>query len=106
MENKLGEEKNQSSDIENDQLLMGDDQMKEVNIISIFKQRKKVETDELIEEDTYNKMKTMLTCPICMEIFKDPVYIKACSHRFCKVCIEKAIRTCGKKCCPTCRRDI
>lgn len=51
-------------------------------------------------------MKSMLSCPICLDIFKDPVYVKVCSHRFCKDCIEKAIRQGKKKNCPTCRKNI
>lgn len=102
----MNKEEGANSDNEGDQLLIGEEQMKEVNIISIFKPRTKLESEDEVEEDTINKLKIMLTCPICMEILQDPVYIKACSHRFCKICIEKAIRMCGKKCCPTCRKQI
>lgn len=59
----------------------------------VFPKREKIiENTELADEETFEKIKTLLTCPICMEIFRDPVYIKDCSHRFCKSCIEKSIR--------------
>ena len=57
----------------------------------------------------------MLTCPICLDIFRVPMYIKGCSHRFCKDCIEKALRQVlsslyfkqtENKACPTCRKQI
>lgn len=61
--------------------------------LAVFPKRlKPLQNNDLADEETFEKIKKMLTCPICMEIFKDPVYIKDCSHRFCKQCIEKSIR--------------
>lgn len=61
--------------------------------LGVFPKRIKPKQNfEIVDEETFEKIKKMLTCPICMEIFKDPVYIKDCSHRFCKSCIEKSIR--------------
>ncbi|XP_028261055.1 tripartite motif-containing protein 35-like [Parambassis ranga] len=44
-----------------------------------------------------------LSCPICHDIFKDPVVL-SCSHSFCKTCLHKWWR--GKKVlnCPCCKR--
>lgn len=61
--------------------------------LALFPKRMKIaQNSALADGETFEKIKKMLTCPICMEIFKDPVYIKDCSHRFCKSCIEKSIR--------------
>ncbi|XP_053171586.1 zinc-binding protein A33-like [Scomber japonicus] len=42
-----------------------------------------------------------LSCPICTEIFTDPVVL-TCSHSFCKVCLQSWWRQ--KKECPLCKR--
>ncbi|RMD42552.1 hypothetical protein DV735_g2622, partial [Chaetothyriales sp. CBS 134920] len=39
-------------------------------------------------------------CPVCMEVMNAPV-ITACSHSFCRACIERVIATQAK--CPMCR---
>ncbi len=44
-----------------------------------------------------------LSCPVCHEIFKDPVVL-SCSHSFCKECIQKFWRTTKTQECPLCRR--
>lgn len=54
-----------------------------------------------------------LSCPICLEIMKNPVIvkevfiflIKKCLHRFCDECIQASLRK-TKKECPTCRCHI
>ncbi|XP_048117067.1 nuclear factor 7, brain-like isoform X1 [Alosa alosa] len=44
-----------------------------------------------------------LTCPICYDIFKDPV-ILLCSHSICKDCLEQFWRRKKAKQCPVCRK--
>ncbi|XP_043952004.1 nuclear factor 7, brain-like [Gambusia affinis] len=44
-----------------------------------------------------------LCCPVCLEIFKDPV-ILSCSHSFCKECLQKYWRTRSGRSCPFCRK--
>ncbi|XP_014331262.2 nuclear factor 7, brain-like [Xiphophorus maculatus] len=44
-----------------------------------------------------------LCCPVCVEIFKDPV-ILSCSHSFCKECLQKYWREKPVKECPLCKR--
>ncbi|KAI1888773.1 hypothetical protein AGOR_G00172170 [Albula goreensis] len=44
-----------------------------------------------------------LTCPVCFDIFKDPVVLK-CSHSFCKTCLQKYWEQTGSRVCPVCRR--
>lgn len=62
------------------------------NILVLFPHRKRIENNDPIDDETFLKIKNVLTCPVCLDIYKDPVYIKKCLHRFCRVCIEKVIR--------------
>ncbi|XP_060785185.1 E3 ubiquitin-protein ligase TRIM35-like [Neoarius graeffei] len=43
-----------------------------------------------------------LSCPVCYEIFKDPVLLH-CSHSVCKVCLQQFWETKGSRECPLCR---
>ncbi|XP_026074824.1 tripartite motif-containing protein 35-like [Carassius auratus] len=44
-----------------------------------------------------------LSCPICFEIFTDPVVLK-CSHSFCRLCLQQFWnKKATKKKCPVCR---
>ncbi|XP_061097691.1 E3 ubiquitin-protein ligase TRIM35-like [Conger conger] len=49
----------------------------------------------LLEED--------LTCPVCSEIFRDPVVLR-CTHSFCKACLQQYWDQKGSQECPVCRR--
>ena len=42
-------------------------------------------------------------CPICFDIFIDPVIIE-CKHEFCDFCIQKSFDV--KKKCPSCRHKV
>ncbi|KAL2080935.1 hypothetical protein ACEWY4_022788 [Coilia grayii] len=44
-----------------------------------------------------------LSCPVCCEIFKDPVLL-LCSHSICKVCLEEFWKSRGVRECPVCRK--
>ncbi|KAJ8384112.1 hypothetical protein AAFF_G00209030 [Aldrovandia affinis] len=44
-----------------------------------------------------------LSCPVCTEIFRDPVVLK-CSHSFCKACLQKYWEQNRSRECPICRR--
>ncbi|KAK3543810.1 hypothetical protein QTP70_028097 [Hemibagrus guttatus] len=43
------------------------------------------------------------SCPVCCEIFKDPVVLH-CSHSVCKVCLQQFWEAKGSRECPVCRR--
>ncbi|KAM3850366.1 nuclear factor 7, brain-like [Diretmus argenteus] len=43
-----------------------------------------------------------LSCPVCKDIFKDPVLL-TCSHNFCKVCLQEWWRGKPARDCPVCR---
>lgn len=42
------------------------------------------------------------TCPVCCDIFKDPVLL-LCGHSFCKHCLQEWWRQSGLKTCPVCK---
>ncbi|XP_059185952.1 nuclear factor 7, ovary-like, partial [Centropristis striata] len=44
-----------------------------------------------------------LSCPVCQEIFKDPVVL-SCSHSFCKVCLSNWWRGKHIRECPICKK--
>ncbi|XP_061098955.1 E3 ubiquitin-protein ligase TRIM35-like [Conger conger] len=44
-----------------------------------------------------------LTCPVCSEIFRDPVVL-SCSHSFCKACLQQYWDQKGSLECPVCRK--
>ncbi|XP_063041136.1 E3 ubiquitin-protein ligase TRIM39-like [Engraulis encrasicolus] len=50
-----------------------------------------------------SKFEEDLTCPVCCDIYKDPV-ILTCSHSVCKACLQKFWETKGSRECPYCRR--
>jgi E3 ubiquitin-protein ligase RNF1/2 len=75
------------------------------NILSIFPNREKYSKDDSVDNKTFEKVKGILTCPICLELYKDPVFVRECMHRFCRFCIEKIIRG-PNKTCPSCRKPI
>ncbi|XP_063069960.1 zinc-binding protein A33-like [Engraulis encrasicolus] len=50
-----------------------------------------------------SKLDEDLTCPVCFDIFKDPVII-SCSHSLCKACLQQFWKTKGSRECPVCRR--
>ncbi|KAK3106254.1 hypothetical protein FSP39_016140 [Pinctada imbricata] len=47
-----------------------------------------------------------LTCPICLEMFEDPVTL-ACMHSYCRHCLESILKSSGGKIlrCPECRLE-
>ena len=40
-------------------------------------------------------------CPICLDTFKDPKTLKKCKHKFCKSCIDQALKVNNR--CPVCK---
>lgn len=59
---------------------------------------------------THNAKKTISTtvydtsCPICLEQFNDPHIVPECCHRFCKGCIDEALKY--RRECPICRGRV
>ncbi|XP_062301522.1 E3 ubiquitin-protein ligase TRIM39-like [Scomber scombrus] len=50
----------------------------------------------------FSQSENDLSCPICQDIFKDPVVL-SCSHSFCKDCLKKWWREKQIQECPVCR---
>lgn len=59
--------------------------------------------DDYIDIELFNKIKEVLQCPVCFDIFKHPVNVKPCLHKFCTECIEVYNRKIKKEC-PGCRQ--
>ncbi|KAJ8372173.1 hypothetical protein AAFF_G00293900 [Aldrovandia affinis] len=51
----------------------------------------------------FSLLEEELSCPVCTEIFTDPVVLK-CSHSFCKACLQKCWEQKRSRKCPVCRR--
>ncbi|XP_048095095.1 zinc-binding protein A33-like isoform X2 [Alosa alosa] len=49
------------------------------------------------------KLEEELCCPVCCDIFKDPVFL-SCTHSVCKACLQQFWESKGSKECPYCRR--
>ncbi|XP_041928281.1 zinc-binding protein A33-like isoform X3 [Alosa sapidissima] len=50
-----------------------------------------------------SKLEEDLTCPVCCDIYKDPVLV-TCSHSVCKACLQQFWESKGSRECPYCRR--
>ncbi|XP_065814574.1 E3 ubiquitin-protein ligase TRIM35-like [Labrus bergylta] len=50
-----------------------------------------------------SKFEEDLTCPVCLDIFKDPVML-SCSHSFCRVCVQDCWKEKENQECPLCKR--
>ncbi|XP_051809136.1 zinc-binding protein A33-like [Acanthochromis polyacanthus] len=51
-----------------------------------------------------SRLEEDLCCPVCHDIFKDPV-ILSCSHSFCKVCLQSWWTENPNRECPVCKRQ-
>ncbi|XP_062391184.1 nuclear factor 7, ovary-like [Sardina pilchardus] len=50
-----------------------------------------------------SRLEEEISCPVCTEIYKDPVLL-TCSHSICKACLQQFWNTKGSRECPVCRR--
>ncbi|XP_060936595.1 tripartite motif containing 35-28 [Limanda limanda] len=55
------------------------------------------------EDEEPLPMKQELTCPVCMDIFQDPVLLP-CTHSLCRKCLLGCLQ--GKRGCPMCREKL
>ncbi|XP_066277106.1 uncharacterized protein [Branchiostoma lanceolatum] len=44
------------------------------------------------------------TCPICLDVFKNPKTIPQCKHKFCKSCLDQALKVSSQ--CPICKTVV
>uniref|UniRef100_A0A672Y3Z3 Uncharacterized protein n=1 Tax=Sphaeramia orbicularis TaxID=375764 RepID=A0A672Y3Z3_9TELE len=48
-------------------------------------------------------LENFLTCPVCLETFRDPVSL-SCNHSFCLICLKEFWKEKENRTCPVCRR--
>ncbi|XP_038865003.1 nuclear factor 7, brain-like [Salvelinus namaycush] len=53
--------------------------------------------------DSFSLLEEDLSCPVCWEIFMEPV-ILSCNHSLCRACLEESWSKGGTQDCPVCRR--
>ncbi|XP_053288703.1 tripartite motif containing 35-28 [Pleuronectes platessa] len=58
---------------------------------------------EMDEDEEPLPMKQELTCPVCQDVFRDPVLLP-CSHSFCRKCLQTSMQV--KRRCPLCREKL
>lgn len=58
----------------------------------------------MAEASALEELQSELTCPVCLELFRDPV-ILGCGHHFCKVCITQCWEANEVSNCPKCRKS-
>uniref|UniRef100_A0A8C7Y6Q2 RING-type domain-containing protein n=1 Tax=Oryzias sinensis TaxID=183150 RepID=A0A8C7Y6Q2_9TELE len=60
----------------------------------------------MAEANALEELHTELTCPVCLELFHDPVILE-CGHHFCKVCIVQCweAKADDFSNCPKCRKS-
>ena len=44
--------------------------------------------DDVIEDESYNRIKEMIKCKLCNNILKEPMVCKGCQNVYCKKCID------------------
>uniref|UniRef100_A0A3Q3DC63 Uncharacterized protein n=1 Tax=Hippocampus comes TaxID=109280 RepID=A0A3Q3DC63_HIPCM len=59
----------------------------------------------MAEPGALEELQSELTCPVCLEIFRDPVILE-CGHHFCQVCIVQCweAKADEQTTCPKCRK--
>nr|XP_016846333.1 PREDICTED: zinc finger protein RFP-like [Anolis carolinensis] len=55
--------------------------------------------------DSTNKLCEELSCPICLEYYKEPVMIISCGHNFCQSCLDQCWEE-KEASCPQCREKV
>jgi hypothetical protein len=56
-----------------------------------------INEENLIKDETYKSLKISITCPICFDIFIEPMKCEKCNNIFCKKCLERWSRE-DKRC--------
>lgn len=60
----------------------------------------------MAEASALEELHSELTCPVCLELFRDPVILE-CGHHFCQVCIIQCweVKADELSSCPKCRKS-
>uniref|UniRef100_A0A3B3ZRW9 RING-type domain-containing protein n=1 Tax=Periophthalmus magnuspinnatus TaxID=409849 RepID=A0A3B3ZRW9_9GOBI len=59
----------------------------------------------MAESSALEELQSELTCPVCLELFRDPVILE-CGHHFCQKCIIQCWEVKAEELsnCPKCRK--
>lgn len=71
------------------------------------KMKNKAKHQESSESESTSILRTLLTCPVCLDIFFSPFMCKPCGHAFCETCLRRiALPRPTQTACPLCRQLI
>ena len=63
------------------------------------------EASQEIDIELFRQIKEVLLCPVCFDVYKLPVNVRSCLHKYCANCIDLYNRKIKKEC-PGCRLQI
>lgn len=58
--------------------------------------------DCIVKNELYNSLKSLLTCPLCNNIYKDPLICSNCQSVYCQKCLDNYSK---KRDCPNCKNN-
>jgi Zinc finger, C3HC4 type (RING finger) len=101
--------RSRSAPIESDTRSSDDSDAEESDELTEFERRRPVHV--LLERYDFagvdlEKLRELCTCRVCLDIITETTAVKECLHRFCKRCIETALRLTKRKECPNCRTHL
>lgn len=62
-------------------------EMVDTKLNSLDKKDESVDS-EFVNLELFDSIKEALLCSVCSDVFKDPLNVKQCLHKFCATCIE------------------
>lgn len=65
-----------------------------------------VPPDLLMAQSYHESTSHHLQCPICTQLFENPIVLGNCGHTFCRECMEKVIEMTNQPECPCCRKYV
>lgn len=60
--------------------------------------KKKYSVAKSVHKVDAKRVAEALTCPVCLDLFRDTVAVTACLHRFCQKCFEASLRRGNREC--------
>lgn len=57
-----------------------------------------VNNETIVQDDIYKLFKSSIICPLCNNIFINPIMCMKCQNSYCQKCIDKDNKECPNKC--------